>query len=290
MSIHGLIDNLAVGLGAKFMPKYFREGLESQSVEENLKNVTLEMPEISGKGDYEVRASTLVGELHPAFRLVQWLGGDHPVIIYHHGASETPFDYGFNKIFPYKDKKIPANLLLIRAPFHQNMKDFQQGIRTLSNIVAMLAVSVSLIEQLVEYGRKASKSKIMVSGTSLGGFITNLHHIHHNSADYYAPLLAGLALDDAYLRSLYSRASAPEAKENPEVIEGLLNFEEDFAAVDSGNVFPLLATHDQLIRYEQQKASYGSCPVEIIAKGHATGALAYGLLRSHILEVLNIEV
>lgn len=286
MSIHGLIDKVAVGLGSKFMPKYFREGASSDSLTENLKHVSLTIPEIEGEGDYEVSAHTLVGELNGAIRLAQWSGEDHSTIIYHHGASEIPFDYGFRRIFPFKKESIPSNLFLIRAPFHRTMKDFRHGIRTLANVVAMLAVSVRLIQHLVEYNREAGTNKIIVSGTSLGGFITNIHHIHYNSADIYTPLLAGVAMDDAYLHSLYSRAVAKEVRENPDVIERVLNFEEGFAAQDNSNVFPLLATHDQLIRYPIQKASYGDCPVDTIVKGHTTGALAYEKLRRHVLRHL----
>ncbi len=286
MSIHGFIDSAAVGLGAKLMPKYFRDGCESETVAENLKHISIDFPEIAGKRDYELFPGTLVGELNAAFRLAQWVGGSLPTVIYHHGASETPFDYGFKGIFPLHKQQIAVNFFLVRAPFHRNMKDFKQGIRTLANVVAMLAVSVRVIEHLVQHARKVGDGKVLVAGPSLGGFITNLHHIHFNSADYYTPLLAGLAMDDAYLYSTYSKATAREARDNPAAIKAVLNFEQEFAARDHSNVFPLLAAHDRLIRYEKQKASYGNCPVETMAKGHTTGALAYAQLRSHILNRL----
>jgi hypothetical protein len=286
MSIHGLIDQWAVGLGARFMPKYFREGYDSPTIREHLQGVTLEMPQIGGEGDYDVRATTGVGELHGAFRMARWMGESCPSIIYHHGASEIPFDYGFKRIFLLNRHQTPVNYFLVRAPFHRSMKEFQHGIRTLANVMAMLAVSVSLIERLVQLNMKLGVSQILVAGTSLGGFITNLHHIHYNSAHVYTPLLAGLAMHDAYLKSVYSRAVSAEAKENGTVIESILNFENDFAQTDHSNVFPLLARYDQLVRYEQQKASYGDCPVATINKGHTTGALSYKLLRRHVFRHL----
>jgi len=287
MSIHGVIDQLAVGLGAKFMPKYFREGIDSPPVAEHLKQVNIKMPQIEGEGDYEVNSASLAGDLNPAFRLAQWLGTEYPAVIYHHGAAETPFDYGFKRIFPYRKEKIEANLFLVRAPFHRNMKDFQNGIRTLNNVAAMLAVSVTLIEELVQYNRQAGAGKVLVAGTSLGGFITNLHHIFFNSADVYTPLLAGLAMDDAYLNSVYSMATDLKARENPEAIKEVLNFESGFVSKDNSNVFPLLAVHDRLICHERQKTSYGDLAVEEISKGHTTGALAYRVLREHVLKHLH---
>lgn len=287
MSIHGFIDSFSTSLGARFMPKYFRDGAESGTVAEVLREIELELPAIEGEGEYELTAGTAVGELEAGFRLVQWIGDSVPAIVYHHGAAETPYDYGFKGIFPVHKMEIPANLLLVRAPFHRNMKDFQSGIRTLANITAMLAVSVLVIEHLAQHCRQNGVDRIVVAGTSLGGFITNLHHIHFNSADVYTPLLAGLAMEDAYLVSAYSKAVDPRAREeSADSIKSVLNFENGFAAGENGNVFPLLARHDRLIRYERQKESYGGHPVSTIEKGHATGALSYKQLRTHILDHL----
>ena len=283
MSIHGVIDSLAVGLGATFMPKYFRDGYRSQGVAENIEAISMDLPKLEFEGDHEIAVETSVGTLDAAFRLARPIDPDLPWVIYHHGAAETPFDYGFNRIFPLKKQSIDANLVLVRAPFHRSMKEFQRGIRTLENVVAMLAVSTCLIEQLVQESRKVGEGRVLVAGTSLGGFITNLHHIHFNSADVYTPLLAGLAMYDAYLNSVYSRATAVTAKDNPRDIKAVLDFTTEFAGGDCGNVFPLLALHDRLVRYEIQRTSYGDCPVTTISKGHTTGALAYSDLREHIL-------
>ena len=286
MSIHGTIDDIALSMGARFTPKYFRERFDSPSVTEHLQAVNVELPEFNGEGDYEMPASSLVGELSAAFRLARWDGENAPTVIYHHGASEIPFDYGFKRIFPPKKQLARVNLFLVRAPFHRSMKDFLHGIRTLANVVAMMAVSVRVIDGIVKANREKKVPRVLVAGTSLGGFITNLHHIHCDSADAYTPLLAGLAMNDAYLRSAYSRAVDPQAKENPADIESVLNFQAEFAGKDSRNVFPLLARHDRIIRYPVQKDSYGDRPVVTIEKGHTTGALAYGALRRHVFDVL----
>lgn len=150
MSIHGFIDSVAIGFGSLFIPKYFRDSIESQPFIEHLEAVDLVIPNGEEEGDYEVTANTLVGELNAAFRLAQGVNRKDPAIIYHHGAVETPFDHGFNKIFPYRKQEIEASLLLIRAPFHRSMKEFARGMKDLSNFVAMMAVSTALIEQLVK--------------------------------------------------------------------------------------------------------------------------------------------
>ena len=289
MSVHGIIDTLAVSLGARFMPKYFRDGAESKSVADTLAEVRLELPKMNEEGDYDLVASTPVGDLNAGVRMAQWVGGDAPTVIYHHGASEIPYDFGFKGIFPLHKTTIPANFFLVRALFHRSMKEFQAGIRTLANVTAMLAVSVCLIEHLVRFCRARDVTQVLIAGSSLGGFITNLHHIHFNSADVYTPLLAGLAMDDAYLVSVYRKAVDGHVREHfAERITEVLNFEDDFSRRDHGNVFPLLARYDRLVRFERQRESYGECPVSIIQKGHTTGALAYGQLRRHILEHLGL--
>lgn len=286
MNIHGLIDHLALIGGARFVPKYFRDGHQSPPFAEHLAAVKLQRPPWEGEGEYEIAAHTLVGELSGGLRCARWKGEAYPTVIYHHGASEIPYDYGFSRIFPLKRQDIAANFYLVRAPFHRSVKEFVSGIRTLSNFVAMLAVSVRVIEEVVQDNRQRGVPVIAVAGSSLGGFITNLHHIHFDSAAVYTPLLAGLLANDAFLRSAYSRATAPAALDHPQDIERVLDFSPGFAAAEHGRVFPLLALYDQIIRFDPQRESYGECPVEVITRGHTTGALSYALLRRHVLNRL----
>ena len=152
--------------------------------------------------------------------------------------------------------------------------------------MAMLSVSVKLIEQLVSYSREKGTSCVVISGISLGGWVTNLHHTYFNSADYYKPLMAGAGLAEVFLNSVYEKLAAPLAKENPEQVRKILNFDDDFAKKDNSNVFPLLGRYDQIIRFERQKQCYNERLITVLEKGHITGALTYGKLRQHILENL----
>ncbi len=103
----------------------------------------------------------------------------------------------------------------------------------------MLAAPVTLAEKLVEALRAEGVTTIVLCGASLGGFVTNLHHIHHDSADVYVPVLAVLAMDEAYLDSVYSRAVAPLNEQDVRLIRRLLNFERGFTCRGHENVFPL---------------------------------------------------
>jgi len=254
MNIHTILDNFTVSLSALLLPKskFFRESIES-----------------------------------PAFRIAQWKGKEYPTIIYHHGSGENPYDRSFNSIFSIKKMDISANLIVIRAPFNRSAKEYMTSINDLANFVAMLSVSVKLIEKLVSYSREKGISCVVISGLSLGGWVTNLHHNYFNSADYYKPLMAGAELAEVFINSVYEKLTASLAKENPEQVRSILNFDDDFAKVDNSNVFPLLSLYDQIISFDRQKQCYDENLITVLEKGHITGALAFEKLRRHILE--NVE-
>ena len=290
MNKHALIDSLPVTLAAAMFrnSKMFRESIESPSYDELLKSTTLKWPEIKGEGCYEVSAHTQVGELDPAFYIARWKGNSFPTLIYHHGNNERPFhNYGFGKntfkrIFLSVKKDIPANLIVVRAPHHCCFRTYLRQIAKLSTLTALMTVSVKVVEKLTAFA--ASKgSRVVVSGISLGGWVTNLHRIFFNTADFYIPLLAGTIPSDVFTSSIYSKLTASLAHENRPVVEEALDFKEQFARRAEDNIFPLLARYDQVMRFEQQKESYGDRPVTVIDKGHFTGSLASAELRKHIL-------
>jgi len=288
MSIHALIDDLAIGLRVLFTDKFYRDGVETPPFSDHLEALELKLPPVEAAGDYEVKANTLVGEMCPGFRVHQWKGIEVPTVIHHHGAGEIPFDRGFNGIFSRKKGRIEANLILIRAAFHRSWKEFSQGNHTLASWVALLATSVSLIERLVARVRSKGSGPVLVAGVSMGGQIANLHHLHFNSADVYTPLLSGVAMAEAFEDSAYRKSISSEALERLTELREILNFEERFMEADQGNVFPLLARFDRVVRYEKHKRCYNGRPLVTLNRGHITGSFSYSSLRKHILSHLPI--
>ncbi len=290
MDFYGMIDVLAVRLGAMFSPKYFREDAVSGPIEEHLASVQVndELDVDTMDDEQGVILDSPVGQLSAAVRRERWVGSESPAIVYHHGASEIPYDYGFKRLFSQRDPRCQkVNLFALRAPWHTSRADFSHGSASLARWMAMLAASVTVAEKVVQALRSEGVRNIALCGTSLGGFIVNLHHIHHDSADLYLPLMAGLAMDEAYLDSVYSCAVAQLSDEDAQRIREILNFEKGFASRSHDRVFPLLALQDRLLTYERQKKSYGDCPVADLNKGHATGALAFGEVRDHVFDRLN---
>jgi hypothetical protein len=295
MNKHIFFDNLTASVGAMVAgkKKFFTNSLQSPSFEEHVAAVELEFPQIAGEGIYEVRAKTLVGNLDPAFRVAQWKGAEYPTIIYHHGNNERPFDFKksskntFYNIFINTKDTVEANLIVVRAPFHNSsLKQYQDTMVDLSNFTAMIATSVRLNEEIITAVKKISTGPIVTSGISLGGWVTNLHRGIYNSSTAYAPLMAGAYLGELFLKSKYRKMASKIALNNPEDIRRVLNFDDVFKRRDTQNLFPLLSKYDQFIEYDVQKESYNGYPLKTIERGHVTGAISAAEHRSHLLSVL----
>ncbi|HDP99832.1 MAG TPA: hypothetical protein ENN22_11705 [bacterium] len=295
MNKHIFFDRLTVFIAALVTgrKKFFAQSIDSRGFEELIESAKVEIPAIDGETTNEVEAIIGESRLAAAYRVEQWLGTDFPTIIYHHGNNERPFDYRagakntFFNIFVKHREAFRANLMVVRAPFHDgSLKRYQNQMTELENFMIMLAVSVKMNEAIIRRLREKGAKRTITSGISLGGWVTNLHRSYFNSATIYVPLLAGAFLGEVFLTSRYRKLTGKKALENPEVIRRRLNFHTAFANVTESKVFPLLATYDQFIAYEVQKASYERHPIKTIEAGHVTGALKADLLRAHVMAQL----
>ncbi|HQA49545.1 MAG TPA: hypothetical protein PLP71_05750 [Syntrophomonadaceae bacterium] len=293
--MHSFVDSYTVAMTALFMRnnKWFKNSVDSPGFEEQLSKTTLNQTDIDSEGFYEVKANSPAGTLDPAYHVAKWRGPGYPTIIYHHGNNESPFNYGFGSKNTFKSvlynnmEDINANLISLRAAFHNDgLKFYSDKMSRLSNFTGMLTASVKLIETLVQSLKRRGCSQIIITGLSLGGWVTNLHRSFYNTADIYIPIFAGASLDELFLTSSYKKLASDLVKENQQKVRVCLNFEEEFARIEDNNVFPLLALYDQFIVFDVQKRCYEGHPIAIIKKGHITGALASKQLRQHILSYL----
>lgn len=269
--------------------KFFSKSVQSGSFADYIPDIEMETPSLE-EGISHLTASTPEGELDAAFYVQQLKGKEYPTVIYHHGSAEKPFDFRwfakntFRSVFLDAEEPPEANIIALRAPFHgDSLRGYKDKMCYLSNFVAMLSVSVVLTQKLISALRRKDYGPVAVSGISLGGWVANLHRAYFNSADIYLPLLAGAALDELFITSYYRKLAGKPARENPDVIRKLLNFEDDYMKVEDDNVFPLMGRYDQFIQYPRQKLCYGGRSINVLEKGHITASLAAGALRGHIL-------
>lgn len=299
MNKHIFFDNLTATVGALVAGKrkFFANSIQSISLEEHVQDIELDVPPIKGEGIFEIQASGSAKNLDPAFRVARWLGGKHPTIIFHHGNNERPFDFRktakntFYNIFINTVDQIDANLIVVRAPYHNGtLRMYQDKMVDLNNFAGMIAASVKLNEAIIQQLKTDSEAPVVTAGISLGGWVTNLHRGLYNTSDAYVPLMAGTFLGELFIRSKYSKMASPKALNSPEVIRRVLNFDAVFKRQNSHNVFPLLARYDQFIQYEVQKESYNGFEIKTVDTGHVTGAMNSQLFRKHITEVLMKDI
>ncbi len=293
MNFHELLDlaSLTFSTWAAGGRRYFARSTEGPGFREYIPRITLDLPSFEGEGDWDVDAFAPPRVVDPAFRVYRWSNPDCPTLIWHHGLREHPFDFGrrakntFRHIFP--PGRIPSdlNIILVRAPWHRGtLEEYLQTVSTVMGFSGMIAASVRLVEALLSRLRELGAGPVIVSGISLGGWVTNLHRAYMNTADAYIPLLAGAALGDLFLMSDYRRLTAGHALLLPGRIRRALNFEEDFRKVAAPNLYPLLARYDRFIIFDRQSPVYEGYPLRVLEKGHITAALSPALLREHILE------
>jgi hypothetical protein len=284
---HEGVDRLHVELTRRVVPPVFRGGVISPTLHEHLAAIHLELPPLTAARRYTITARTLVGDLEAGFQVRPGPRPDLPVLVYHHGLGEMPYDKCFRGIFRARPP-VAAHLVAVRAPFHRSWFELFPGLATLGNLLAMCAVAIKLIEsvrlRLVEYGARGS----LVTGISLGGFVTLMHHLTYGTADGYVPMLAGPDLAHIILCTHYRHYLAAQALENPAPIQALLDFRQVFQASDTHRVFPLLARYDLDMLYAHHHACYtaSDVPTVTIERGHITGALAFTALRTHLLSCL----
>ena len=171
MNKHIILDNLTAKIGgiAAGKKKFFSQNCTSYSFKELIEKTIINIPLFDSEGTYEIKAKTLAGELDTAYKVEKWLGPEYPTILFHHGNNERPFDYSksakntFYTIFVKSKADFKANLIVVRAPFHNSsLKEYRSKMVDLKNFMAMISTSVKMNEVLISDIRKSS-DKIIIT-------------------------------------------------------------------------------------------------------------------------------
>ena len=292
MNRHELLDVASISVAAVLLrnSKFFAASLSGPSIGETVSRVKPALDTVRIGGVQDVTVDTPAGPFRGSYRVSRWNGPDAPTVVYHHGSGEDPFATGrfasnsFDRIFESGDTLSGnPNLIAIRAPFHErSSREYASAMGSFSNFVGMLATSTAIIEGIHSHLRKWGCEPLIVSGTSLGGWVVNLHRAFYGGYDRYVPLLAGANLSATFTSSVYRKVIATHALEEMDSIVDKLDFLDAFVAVDEEDCSPLLARYDRIIEFDAQRSSYAGMNVGVIDKGHVTGGLATGLLRAHI--------
>ena len=284
---HEGIDRLHVRLLRLLTPRAFRHGITSPPFQVHLEAVRLVLPPLTTARHYTFTADTLVGPLSAAFQIHWGPRPELPVLLYHHGIAEMPYSRTFRCIFRRRER-VAAHLIAIRAPFHRSWLEVTRGMATLSNFLAMCAVSVAVMEALRQALLARGAQRSLLAGSSLGGMVVLLHHLVYGTADSYVPLLAGPDMAHILLATQFRSLVTPSILTQTAPLQTLLDFRQAFQRSDTSRVFPLLAQYDLNMLYTHHQACYAArnMPVATIDRGHITGGLACAALRAHLLTCL----
>lgn len=251
--------------------RYFRDGVESPPFLTHLSAVDADWPHLEGVGTDELTIRTLAGPLRAAVSVRAWHGPEAPTLVWHHGGGEYPPDTILSGAFP-DPAAAGVNLVLVRAPGHDSRAGVLRVGATLSRYLATLAVAVAATEHVLA----EVDGPTVVAGYSLGGFVTNRHHVHRDTADAYVSLMAGTAHGEIFLTSV---PAAPVARDRSGYLRQRLNFTDAWREREHDHVHAVLGRHDRLNRLAVQRASYPGIDPAIWPVGHLCGIGAQDRLR-----------
>ena len=280
---HTVIDKTLL-LAARLMGKpFFRTSVEGPSFQEHFDAMTVEAEAAPEPGYYPAVAAGLDGEQKAGYRILHWSGPSAPTLLYNQGGAETPFDKTAWRMYP-KEARPGYNVIAVQAACQGSVKELNTAFASLSTYTAMLVFAVKLNQWLIDSDLVRSSPAIAVSGYSLGGFVTNRHHMMYDSADVYVPFVAGTRHGDIFLTTIQSGAPARAA---PHAVRSRLNFYDAWMERQHTNVFPVMGRYDQLNRLEVQGPSYGDMPLTVWDGGHLYGVIHPGMIRDEIESRLN---
>jgi hypothetical protein len=207
-----------------------------------------------------------------------------PLLIYHHGFNEYPFDGISSRIFNTPGA-FNAHIVCIQAPYHHNWQDpLRKGFASLRNMYQMLAGSLRLMAFCHAWYQGQGSPYTVVAGLSWGGITSILYQGIFGQARAVAPLLAGpnlaqVLLDIAELLQRPLRVNSQE-------LQRALDFTPYYRACDQARIFPLLAENDLFFRLEHHATTFTGCSVATVPASHITGCWQTETMRRHILDVL----
>jgi hypothetical protein len=289
-----LLDTAAVlpGRLAGERIRFFRGSTSGPNWREHLAVATPALAPLQLGVPIDLEVETLSGPLRVGVLLAHDAGADTPVLVTHHGNGERAFALQgraknfLNRALLVDAPPPPATVVLLRAAHHDGpLKDYTRAAGDLAGWMSILAASVVGARAVLGHYGATLGRPTMLTGFSLGGWVTNLHRAYDGSADRYVPMLAGAHLGSQLLDSSYRLMTSRRAHADADRVRERLDFADAFRAADAP-VAPLLARHDRYARAEDQRDDYTGWPITWLDTGHVGAALAGDQLRAHVLRQL----
>jgi hypothetical protein len=288
------LDKVALaGLNRRLPDTFEASHAEAPSLEDTLARTRVVLP--MGNTE-EVRADLFRGGYQPLYLetaagLVR--GGisvtpaeeeEAPLLLYHHGFSEYPWDRNANRLFA-RPGPFQAHIVRIQAPFHTNWADpLRKGFASLSSVYQMLAGSMRLMEFSHNYFQENGAAYTVASGVSWGGITSILYQATCEQARAVIPLLSSPNLAQVIL-DIAELLNRPVGVD-PVKIQEALDFTPYYERCEAGSIFPVLGEKDLFFRLENHADLFAAGSLVTVPESHITGCWRVDALRQHILSVL----
>lgn len=244
---------------------------------------------LTAPGEHRVWLDTMSGELCCRIRVRPAIDPAAPLVIFHHGFNEMPYDISWRRIFHHPDLA-NVHAVAIQAPFHQNyMQPTAEGLATVQNAYQMFAGSLRMMELVQSYFEKERVRDTAVAGVSWGGITSLLYEGIFQQTRAVIPLLSSPDLAQVMwdIAQLFNRDLAV----SHEKITQIFDFTRYYQRCDPDKIFPLMGEYDRFFRLEYHGDLFVTPPSRkrpyaTIPDGHITGHMKTARLRQHIIDVL----
>lgn len=236
--------------------------------------------QLQGPGDHCVWLKTLFGSLCCHVRVQLAPDPAAPLLIYHHGFNEYPYDVSGRRLF----QQMPSpsmHRVFIQAPYHDNWRDpLLVGFSSLQHLYQMFAGSLRMMQLVQRLFEEQGAAFTVVAGVSWGGMTSLLYEGMFHSTRAVIPMLAGPNLGQV-IWDIADTVARPLTLSQERLWESL-DFTPYYQQIDHAHVYPLLGRRDRFFRFEHHAAVYQQRPLVVVPGGHISSIFHLDWLRTHI--------
>lgn len=289
VSVRQQMDRLVLSVLNRRVPDTFEENTQPPSLEEVLDATRVNraktaVTNVVAPGETLVHLDTAMGAMTLRTRTRLHANPNAPVIIYHHGLAEVPYDSSWRRLFP-REMPFPAHAVVVQAPFHDlPTTPVEMGFASLLHIYQMFAGSLRLIELMQDEFEASGAGYTVVSGLSWGGITSILYQGLLQRARAVIPMFASPNLAQVLvdISEMFNRP-LPADRER---LDAYLDFTPVYERCDKERFFPVLGEHDQFFRFDHHRTVFDDDAMRLDSAHVGAASFNRTLLQDHIRKTL----
>lgn len=290
VSLRQQLDRLVLSVINRRVPDAIEQSVPPPGLEEVLDATRVDRPKtavtnVVAPGETVVHLDTAVGEMALRTRTRLHANPGAPVIIYHHGLAEVPYDSSWKRLFP-REMPFPAHSVVVQAPFHdQPTTSIETGFSSLQHIYQMFAGSLRLIELMQDAFETSGAAYTVVSGLSWGGITSILYQGLFQRARAVIPMFASPNLAQVLvdISAMFNRPLPVDREQ----LDAYLDFTPIYERCDKERFFPVLGEYDQFFKYDHHRIVFDDDAMRLDSAHVGAAAFNRGPLQAHIRETLD---